>query len=437
MSVLRRLMELSLTHGVLHETLIVGALLGLAALLLLLRRQGRWWTLGVPAAMAVAALLVAAVWLWVDIAKPWPDGLPPAVLAWIGLGLLGPILAVVGWRRQRWATRILAAAGALLVVLGAADGIDTFFGAYPTLATALHLAPYDSVSASRVLNGGNASSYVGEPLWQSWHPPSALPPHGVVINVQIPPTRSGFAARTAWVYLPPAYLTASRPALPVLMMIGGQPGSPRDWLDGGQLAQQMDGWAAAHRGLAPVVVMPDALGGLTANPLCMDSRLGRADTYLAVDVPAWVLSHLGVDADTGHWAVGGFSYGGTCALQLAVAHPALFRTFFDASGQQAPTLGGYQRTVNAAFGGDRAAFAAVNPLDELRARRYSGSAGYLVVGAQDSVYRPQALVVAAATREAGMSIVFTELPGEHSWAVWRPALGKALPWLASRMGLAQ
>jgi S-formylglutathione hydrolase FrmB len=257
-----------------------------------------------------------------------------------------------------------------------------------------------------------------------------------VITVRIPPIRSGFAARDAWIYVPPAYLALPRPALPVLMMISGQPGTPRDWLDGGQLAEQMDGWATAHQGLAPVVVMPDALGGLTANPLCMDSRLGRADTYLARDVPAWVLGHLGVDPDTSHWAVGGFSYGGTCALQLATAHPTLFPTFLDVSGQQAPTLGGFQRTVDAAFGGDRAAFAAVNPLDELRAHRYPGSAGYLVVGAQDRVYQRQAAVVATTARQAGMSIAFTELPGGHSWGVARPALGKALPWLAARMGLA-
>ena len=37
-------------------------------------------------------------------------------------------------------------------------------------------------------------------------------------------------------------------------MIGGQPGGPRDWLDAGKLASRLDAFAAAHRGLAPVVV---------------------------------------------------------------------------------------------------------------------------------------------------------------------------------------
>jgi S-formylglutathione hydrolase FrmB len=143
-----------------------------------------------------------------------------------------------------------------------------------------------------------------------------------------------------------------------------------------------------------------------------------------------------VDPDHARWAVGGFSYGGTCALQLAVGHPDLFPSFLDASGQQAPTLGDRQSSVAAAFHGDEAAFDAVSPLSELAARRYPGSAAFLVVGTGDPGYRDQQQAVAAAARAAGMSITATELPGGHNWGVWGPALATALPWLATRTGLA-
>jgi S-formylglutathione hydrolase FrmB len=218
-------------------------------------------------------------------------------------------------------------------------------------------------------------------------------------------------------------------------MINGEPGGRRDWLDGGQLALRMDAFAAAHHGLAPVVVMPDGTGGQLANPLCTDSALGRADTYLAQDVVTWVSTHLRVSTDHARWAVGGLSYGGTCALQLAVAHPDLFPTFLDASGQEAPTLGGRARTVAVAFDGDAAAYAAVDPLQEMTHRSYSGSAGFLAVGAQDSTYLPQQRVVAAAARNAGMAITTEEIPGRHDWRVWGQALQDALPWLALRQGL--
>jgi S-formylglutathione hydrolase FrmB len=91
--------------------------------------------------------------------------------------------------------------------------------------------------------------------------------------------------------------------------------------------------------------------------------------------------------------------------------------------------------VAAAFHGDRAAYAASDPLTVLPSRRWPGSAGYLVVGRQDATYEPQAHTVAAAATAAGLAVTLTELPGGHSWAVWAPGFDRALPWLATRMGL--
>jgi S-formylglutathione hydrolase FrmB len=293
------------------------------------------------------------------------------------------------------------------------------------------------VTASTVLprTPNPAATAPAAPLWTTWRPPPGLPSRGAVTQVAIPATSSGFRARQAWIYLPPAYLTPVRPRLPVLVLIGGQPGSSRDWLDAGKVAERMDTWAGAHGGLAPVVVLPDALGSQLANPLCMDSALGRVDTYLSRDVPTWAVDAIQVDTNHAHWAVGGFSYGGTCALQLATAHPALFPTFYDASGQQKPTLGDDARTVAAAFGGDRAAYDAVDPLHQMATRNYAGSAGYLVVGSADPRYRAQGQAVAAAARAAGMSITYKERPGSHNWGVAGSGLTDALPWLATRMGL--
>jgi enterochelin esterase-like enzyme len=428
--------DLSLVHGPLHQGLMAGSVVALLVLLSL-RRTRTWWTWAVPVTVAVAATLVALVWLWLRVALPWPDALPVTVLAWIGVGLLGIALLVTGWRRQRWYVRVVSVVAAVLLLVGAADGVDTVYGSYPTVATALQLAPHNAVAASSVLppTPRPPAATPAGPLSTTWHAPADMPSHGAVFEVAVPAPRSGFAARPAWVYVPPAYLASNRPLLPVLLLVGGQPGTPRDWLNGGQLAQRMDAWAAAHGGLAPVVVMPDALGATTANPLCMDSALGKADTYLSQDVVTWAVDTLQADPDHTHWAVGGFSYGGTCALQLATAHPDIFPTFFDASGQEKPTLGDDARTVGATFGGNQAAFDLVNPLHELAARSYPGSAGYLVVGMNDPEYRVQAQHVAVAAKAAGMTITYAELPGTHSWAVWGPGLTDALPMLATRMGL--
>jgi signal transduction histidine kinase len=79
-----------------------------------------------------------------------------------------------------------------------------------------------------------------------------------------------------------------------------------------------------------------------------------------------------VNPNTATWAIGGVSNGGTCSLQMAVTAPDVYRTFLDISGEAEPTLGGHADTVAATFGGDEAAFAAVNPLDVLAARSFPG-----------------------------------------------------------------
>ena len=429
--------QLSLLTGPVRVAIVVAFAAGLAGLLAL-RRTRRWVTRSVPLAVGVAAVLLAAGWALLQVARPWPDALPVSVYAWVGGALLAVTLAVLGWRRQRVLVRAGAVLAVAAVVLGAADGVDAAFGSYPTLATALQLPPYDQVSSGDLLAAvpaTMASATTARTPTHGWHAPADLPDHGAVTQVDIPASQSGFPARPAWVYVPPAYLTADRPALPLLVLLHGEPGNPRDWLDGGALAQRLDDWARAHDGLAPVVVMPDATGGEVANPLCTDSALGRADTYLSRDVVDWARAHLTVDPDTAHWAVGGFSYGGTCAMQLATAHPDLFPTVLDESGQQEPTLGSHAATVAAAFGGDEAAFDAVDPVHELAARRYAGSAAAFVSGDQDPGAQAAERVVSAAASRAGMAVTVTHLPGGHEWRVWGPGLTQALPWLAHRMGL--
>ena len=190
-----------------------------------------------------------------------------------------------------------------------------------------------------------------------------------------------------------------------------------------------------HAGLAPVVVVVDQLGDPLRNPLCMNSALGQVATYLSVDVPAWIRATLQVNPDTATWAIGGLSNGGTCSLQMAVTAPQVYRTLLDISGEAEPTLGDHAGTVAAAFGGDEAAFAAVNPLDVLAARSFPDTAGYLVAGAQDDEYRPQAVRVHEACRAARLDVQLHVLPGGHTFEVWGPGLSGALPWLGTRLGI--
>jgi S-formylglutathione hydrolase FrmB len=328
---------------------------------------------------------------------------------------------------------VLALVALVAVVATGVVKANAFYGYRPTLAAVLGIPLANEISLADVPAAPLVSASPHRPLAAVWHAPPGMPDSGRVSHVQIPGPRSGFPARPGWIYLPPAYLTSPRARLPVLVLIPGQPGGPDDWLLAGRLARVMDDFAAEHEGLAPVVVIPDATGTAFGNTLCMDSRLGAAETYLAADVPAWANSALQIDSTS--MAIGGFSFGGTCALQVALRHPDVYPTFLDISGQAEPTLGDRVRTVQQAFDGDGAAFDRVDPLHELRAHRYPGLAGVFAAGRDDPVYRPQAEQLVDDCRGAGIRAALHELPGGHSWGIASTALGDALPWIGARTGL--
>lgn len=428
------MLDWSLISGPLRVVLLVAGVL--AVLALLLGRGRRWWSRRVPVAVVVGVVAAVVLMLVVNLWwRPFPDPLPMVVPVWFGLTVAALSLAVL--RPSRWPTRVVALLAAGVVALSGAAQVNEHFGAYPTVRAALGVALPNQIDFSQI-PGPTPRLVVappGMPLAQTWTEQAGQRGAGAVSTASIPGTTSGFSARPAWIYLPPAYLSTPRAQLPVLVLVSGQPGTPRDWFDGGKLGHVMDTFAAAHHGLAPVVVVADQLGSQLAHPLCMDSQLGNTFSYLSVDVPAWIRSHLQVDPNPRHWAVGGYSAGGTCALQLAVNAPTAYPTFVDVSGQDEPTLGTRSRTVAALFGGDTTAFTSVNPLDVLTTRRFPDTFGFVVVGHDDATYRPQAQTVVTATRAAGMHIEYLELPGGHSWNVWGPGLAGSLPWLARRTGL--
>lgn len=426
--------DLSLTTGWLPVVLLVLGALG--ALWLLLRRDRSFLRRGLPVGLAAAALLTGAAYVVVeDVWRPFPDPLPLGVYGWTFAGLAGLALLVPRARAaRRWPPRVLTGVAALLVLAAAASQVNLSFGAYPTVGTALGAPRGDEIDLAAV--GGDAAATVSSlPLAASWTPPADLPAGGRISQVTIPGTTSGFAARPGYVYLPPAYFATPRAVLPVLVLLAGQPGTTEDWLNGGTLTETVDGWAREHGGLAPVVVLADATGGAVENPLCLDSDIANVQTYLAVDVPAWVRATLQTQDAPAQWAIGGLSYGGTCALQLGVNRPDVYPTVLDISGQDEPTLGTRQQTVAAAFGGDDAKFRAVNPLDVITRTSLPGSEITVVSGSQDSTYGPQARTVVAALQAAGVAVRPVELPGGHDFGVWAAGLRTQLDWLGTRLGI--
>ncbi|WP_058043361.1 alpha/beta hydrolase [Streptomyces roseifaciens] len=429
-------LEWSLVSGWIPVALLAVGLCALAVLLFSRRRT--WWTRWAPLAVLLAAVLTWLLRTAVDDWwQPFPDPLPLNVVIWAGIAVLGVCLAAFRIPLLRPRYRAGAALAALLAVLLGASEINQHFDQYPTARSALNswLTKTTSITDATGRTEPALRVPAGRTIADVWHPPPGMPGNGTLSKSSIPGTRSGFDARSAYVYLPPAYRATPRPLLPVVVLMAGQPGSPDDWINSGRLVDMMNAFAGEHRGLAPVIVVVDPLGSQFANTLCLDSRLGNVRTYLATDVPDWIRSHLQVATARTSWVVSGISFGGTCSIQLGVNAPQVYGVVNDISGQEAPTLGSRRKTVDKAFGGDEAAFTAVNPLDVMARQRFPDTKAAFVAGSSDATYRPQQRTVYDAAVKAGMRAEWVLLPGGHSWQVWRPGLERQLPWISRETGL--
>ena len=417
--------------------------LSIVALLVLGARRPlrRWVPIQLIGAVVGAIVGLILAWLVSDVWNTFGVSLTPVTRMWFALGVGGVGFALAGlWRARVWRI-VIGAASAVLFAFAGALGVNVDVAEFPTLGSALGVSTITKLelppTPTTTLPIPTPSATSIESLAQSWQPPADLPKSGTVGSVTIPATVSHFAARSALVYLPPAALVANAPRLPVLVMLSGQPGSPANVITSGSLATILDQFARAHSGLAPIVVIPDQLGASQANPMCVDSPLGNSATYLTVDVPKWINQHLHVMTDRTAWAIGGFSQGGTCAIQLGAKYRALFGSIFDISGQLAPFRTSIPYTIATAFAGSQAAYTAATPTGLLAAGApYADTLGLFFVGQNDARYSAIGLTVSNAARAAGMKVHFQLSPGTaHDWHTVQFAFHEGLPVLAARWGL--
>jgi S-formylglutathione hydrolase FrmB len=431
------LFDVRLMDGPLYWVSLVLGVAGAAYLLVPPSRTGpRRWLFQLLAAAAAAFALVWTVhWALINVFSLFPENIPVTVLLWVVPGVAAIFLLLLRVPHSGWRSRATGLAAVLLVAALSAVQINAYFGLNRTVSDLFGTAVARIPALEQEL-----MRQPGEPdgaALQGWAPQGEIPSGGVLRKSVIPGGASGMDVREAYIYLPPAYFAANRPALPVLMLVAGQPGGPADWLTGGSLQSHMDSFAVSHRGVAPVVVVPDPNGSQSANTMCMDSRIARADTYLSRDVPQWIKSTLAVDTDHSRWAAGGFSFGGTCALQMATRHPHLFPAALSFSGEAEPAIAKERdKTVEASFPGDPEAFTRQTPLVIMEQERFEGRGLYLTAGQDDPEFVAYLRTVAAAAKAAGFTVHAHEVEGTgHSWDTSSKRIADALDFLAARWGL--
>lgn len=413
--------------------IIIYLLAGTAVIVLLARRPLQRRLLISAIALACGAAFGWLIgWLVSDVWNSFGVALSVPTHAWFAATVACVFLALVNLGARPWWRKLVAALSVVLFVLMGGVGINADVGEFPALGQVFGKSVIPPMS-TQFLATLRAHGTVA-----TWNPPPNLRSKGRVGVVDIPGTVSHFDARSAIIYLPPAALASKAPMLPVLMMLSGQPGAPSNVATSAALPSIADAYARAHRGLAPIVVIPDQLGATDANPMCVDSPLGNSATYLTVDVPAWIRAHLHVVTSPKGWAIGGFSQGGTCSIQLGAAHPELFGSILDISGQVAPHRGSTAATIRDAFGSSADRYQAAGPLSLLAAGAPypPHTLAIFAVGAKDTRFGPGAEMVARAAAAAGMDVHRMIAPGTaHDWHTVQYALIHGLPLLGAKWGL--
>jgi len=411
--------------------IILNALAALGFLFVIIRRPTRRRLIVAGIAAGAGALVALAVF-WISTAtNAFGLTLSNVIGAWTVVSFVAIALVIVSFPISGWLRNIGNAAVIAVVVLAAIVGINGNFGLDPTIAE-LGGVSTQPVIALPPINPGAGSTATPD-VWTHWHAPADMPAKGRTAQVTIPATVSGFVARKAGLYLPPAALVTNPPALPLVIMMMGQPGNP----DPAFQAQVLDRLAAQHHGLAPIVIVADQIGNPSVDTLCLNtSAHGNAQTYITHDVVNWARTHLHIDRDPAHWVIAGYSNGGECAAQLGAKYPQIWENVVDIAGEQYE--GWQQRSEIAAtiFHGNWSKYSATWPTTILATHRYPDSVGYFAVASDDPVFKPQTVAVANAARAANWKTTLALIPNAgHGVAILTQGLAKGYGSLYPRLGL--
>ncbi len=415
-------------------------------------RSRRWRTVWLPAAaLAGAAAAYLTHWYIVDRGLS-EEPAPAALWLWITLTGMAVAVLVLGWhgaRRWRRGAGLLAVP---LCALCAALVLNLWVGYFPTVQAA-----WSQLTSGPLPDQTDPATVIAMAAKR------ARPPHGSVVPVVIPSDASHFKHRGELVYLPPEWFTSSPPpALPTIMMIGGQFNTPSDWTRAGNAVQTIDDFAAAHDGKAPVLVFVDSGGAFNNDTECVNGVRGNAADHLTKDVVPYMVSKFGVSRDRSHWGIAGWSMGGTCAVDLTVMHPDMFSAFVDVAGDFFPNAGNKAQTIARLFGGNADAWAAFDPTTVIsRHGPYSDVAGWFAISSggppaprHDPVMTDSGAILLASREAAtdpgnqkaaayslcslgranGIDCAVLAQPGKHDWPFADRVFAAALPWLAGRLG---
>jgi enterochelin esterase-like enzyme len=239
------------------------------------------------------------------------------------------------------------------------------------------------------------------------------------------------------VYLPPSYRSPAGRSrrYPVIYLLQGCPGQPRDWLVKGDVHDIIEHLIGTHAAQEMILVMADGSGprGRFDCTLYMDQIHGAypAETAFVRELVPLVDHRFRTAARREGRALLGVSSGGFAALNLGVRHPEQFSVLASHSGYFHAVDD--PRAVRAILDNDFAAWARNSPADHLgRIPRGQSPHIYLNVGMTDPM-RAENEAFARELQQLGIDYKLRVTHGRHSWSFWQRNLPSSLAWVSSHL----
>jgi enterochelin esterase-like enzyme len=398
--------------------------IGICVLAVVVRRDVlREFAIGLPIGIVLVLVLLGVL----QVTQEVPAGAPRSLYVWLIAACVVAGLVMAGWRRAHWGRRIAGLVAILLTIVTAGSAANATFQYYPTFDTLMGKTANNFIDNSQL-----------DAIRKEVAKTGVLPDHGETLSVNIPGQDLRYDPRPAYIWVPPAWFAKSRPQLPVIELLHGTPGQPSDWTRASFADQTSLAYAKQHKGVAPILVMPDINGSLTGDSECVNSGIyGEVENYLTQTVPTYMRKQFNARTSDDSVAIAGLSEGGLCATTLSLNNPKVFAAFANYSGDVSPQNQDLseQQTIATLFGGSMSAYDAHNPPYLLTHNTYKGLSGWFAAGAQDQTALKALHTLAPLSVSAGINTCVTTPPGAHNFDFWTSAFQQSLPWLSWKLKL--
>lgn len=354
----------------------------------------------VAAALAALALVALTVWRWRRLRR---------LVRVVALLLVQVSLVLAVLIRVNAAGQLLTTWGA---VAGSSDGLapsvvaeQSAAGVIPRAPNNAWLVPPDTAAADR-----------------------ATAPTSTIDRVTLTGDTTGYSL-PAEVYLPGGYQSHPTRSYPVLELLDGYPGGPQFWTGPLHLKEALDRLIASGQ-LPPVIaVLPNQNPVAGHDSECVDATAGyraKADSYLAIDVPAFISTRYRAAQGRINWVIGGYSTGGYGAAHVGLGHPSTYGSIISLSGYLAPIQ---DHTTGKLFAhrSERNANSIRHQLD----LAHPPTALYLIAANDNSFDRQVDRRFIRHVPASDWLRATATVTGGHSSAVWSVGFVDALTWLAT------